>query len=147
MGVTVADQNRANAIESLLKLEVDFAKLRDALFLERMAEVTSERQLIQDDAHPDLTYLYDHLTHKRKTRLDVAKRWLVRLQQEADLEKLARERIAWSQWTEQRATLKSGLLDEVNGKRRALEREKRVSDRGNRDGLCSSLQPCKRSRR
>lgn len=129
-----ADQNRNSAIESLFKIEIEFAKLRDALFLERMAEASHEKKLVSEDQHPDLVHLNEWITSRRTTRLDVASKWRDRLHQEFDVEREAAERMAWSQWSEDRARLKSDMLDQVNGKRRAIEREKRVSDRGNRDG-------------
>ena len=159
MTVTAAAlRQRNSAIEALVKIEIEFARIRDALYIERVGEVVAERESIENGTHAQMAFWTDLLEKRRQAKLDSADKWLraERSLCEVDLE--SDERALWSHWAvrfrfhfilaeliglvcvqHEKATLRSDSLKNVNKRRRLLDRDKRSIDRP-KDGelFCTS---------
>lgn len=114
-------RRRGEAIEALTRIEIEFARLRDRLYIERMGEVERERRAVENGkllfspgphrlqltytrslgnvgTHPELLHLTRLIEARRQTKLELAKRLLdgecqiYRRKQEAD------EHTAWTSW-------------------------------------------------
>ncbi|GAA5851364.1 hypothetical protein JCM8547_004219 [Rhodosporidiobolus lusitaniae] len=134
-------RKRAEAMEALTKIEIQFAQLRDVLYLERMQEVEQERIGIEEGTHPELLHLTSLIELRRDNKLSLAKSWLDGLEKAYHLQVEHNEHALWNRWQDERARLRTRMLEDANGKRRRLEREKRVLDRPKDDSLASLLAP------
>ncbi|GAA5916692.1 hypothetical protein JCM6882_002269 [Rhodosporidiobolus microsporus] len=134
-------RKRAEAMEALTKIEIQFAQLRDVLYVERMEEVEKERTGIESGTHPELLHLTQLIELRRDNKLQLAKRWLDGLEQSYQLQFDHSEHALWNRWQDERARLRTRMLDDANGKRRRLEREKRMLERPKDDSLAHLLVP------
>ena len=134
-------RRRAEAMEALTKIEIEFARLRDRFYLERMAEVEQERQGVLDRSHPELLHLLELIELRRARKLDLAERWLAGLEGSYKRRREAEEHTAWTNWANGRDRLRMDAFDEANGKRRKLDREKRALERPRDDSLTPVLVP------
>ncbi|GAA6002386.1 hypothetical protein JCM10207_001093 [Rhodosporidiobolus poonsookiae] len=134
-------RKRAEAMEALTKIEIQFAQLRDVLYIERMQEIEKERIGIENGSHPELLHLTQLIELRRDNKLQLAKRWLDGLERSYQLQYDHGEHALWNRWQDERARLRTRMLDEANAKRRRLEREKRVLDRPKDDSLANILAP------
>ncbi|KEI37087.1 uncharacterized protein L969DRAFT_53794 [Mixia osmundae IAM 14324] len=120
---------RLEAIEDLVKIEINFASLRDQLYVERMHDVKLERDAIDSGTHPELTHVNKIISARRERRIELAQRWQEAGEAEQLIKQESSERAVWTWWSDKRAELKRALLQHVNGKRRKLDREKRSIER------------------
>ncbi|GAA5842718.1 hypothetical protein JCM9279_003672 [Rhodotorula babjevae] len=134
-------RKRAEAMEALTKIEISFARLRDLLYLERLADVEKERLAIETGAHPELVHLTQLIELRRNRKLELARLWLDGLENAYDIQFTDREHANWNSWQDDRARERTRMLDEANSKRRRLEREKRALERPKDDSLASMLAP------
>ncbi|GAA6060059.1 hypothetical protein JCM10212_003020 [Sporobolomyces blumeae] len=134
-------RKRSEAMEHLTKIEIQFAQLRDLLYVERMSEVEKDRIAIESGTHPELIHLSQLLELRRNKRLELAKAWLSGLEASYDRQYLSDEHAMWNRWQNQRADLRVEMLDDANTKRRKLEREKRALERPKDDTLAAILAP------
>ncbi|ORX93941.1 hypothetical protein K493DRAFT_315728 [Basidiobolus meristosporus CBS 931.73] len=65
-------EKRCTAIKILREIELDFAKLRQRLYREKVAELNKEIAYIRDDTHPSLTLLLQPIELKKRQRVAVA---------------------------------------------------------------------------
>ena len=75
------------------------------------------------------------IEHRRKAKLDLAKRLLGEAEESNRRQGEANCRSVWYQWIEDRLELRKGLTDEANVKRRRLDREKRAIERPKNGGF------------
>jgi hypothetical protein len=152
-------RKRAEAIEALTKIEIQFAQVRDVLYLERLEEIEEERSGIETGSsifpsflsvipsscadtnalagtHPELLHLTQLIELRRDNKLHLARQWLSGLETAYQQQLEHNEHAAWNRWQDERARLRVRMLEEANGKRRRLEREKRGLDRP-KDGAFS----------
>ncbi|GAA5946943.1 hypothetical protein JCM3775_003934 [Rhodotorula graminis] len=134
-------RKRAEAMEALTKIEISFARLRDLLYLERLADVEKERLAIETGAHPELVHLTQLIELRRNRKLELARLWLDGLENAYGVQFTDREHANWNSWQDDRARERTRMLDEANSKRRRLEREKRALERPKDDSLASMLAP------
>ncbi|ORY26253.1 hypothetical protein BCR39DRAFT_261639 [Naematelia encephala] len=111
-------------IRSLLQLEIKLAKLRDRLYVERMAEAAAEEEMLLNGTHPALQYLHKILAERRERLHEVASR-----RHHQALAELVRAREAdkahvWTSWTDERDKLHWEEFEQTWSKRRRLAREK-----------------------
>ena len=116
-------------MEAMTKIEIDFAQLRDTLYLERLADVEAERSGIITRTHPELLHIERMLEERKQRKLDAARKWLDGLEVAYERRTQSEEHTAWEEWGEERAELRSAMLDDAFAKRRKLDREKRNMDR------------------
>lgn len=129
-------RKRAEAIDELTRIEIKFAKLRDMLYLERLADVEKERIGIETGTHPELIHLTQLIELRRNRKLELARKWFDGLAQTYQIQEDEREHANWHRWEDERSRTRSKLFDEANSKRRRLEREKRMLERP-KDGMSS----------
>ncbi|GAA5896924.1 hypothetical protein JCM8208_006113 [Rhodotorula glutinis] len=134
-------RKRAEAMEALTKIEISFARLRDLLYLERLADVEKERLAIETGAHPELVHLTQLIELRRNRKLELARLWLDGLENAYGVQFTDREHANWNSWQDDRARERTRMLDDANSKRRRLEREKRALERPKDDSLASMLAP------
>ncbi|GAA6056802.1 hypothetical protein JCM3770_002808 [Rhodotorula araucariae] len=134
-------RKRADAMEALTKIEISFARLRDLLYLERLADIEKERLAIETGAHPELIHLTQLIELRRNRKLELARSWLDGLEGAYQVQFTDREHANWNSWQDDRGRERMRMFDEANSKRRRLEREKRSMDRPQDDSLASMLAP------
>ncbi|BGP39959.1 hypothetical protein JCM10450v2_003939 [Rhodotorula kratochvilovae] len=134
-------RKRAEAMEALTKIEITFARLRDLLYLERLADIEKERLAIETGAHPELIHLTQLIELRRNRKLELARSWLDGLEGAYQVQFTDREHANWNSWQDDRGRERMRMLDEANSKRRRLEREKRAIERPQDDSLASMLAP------
>ncbi|KAL7340827.1 hypothetical protein BJY59DRAFT_694803 [Rhodotorula toruloides] len=134
-------RKRAEAMEALTKIEIEFAKLRDLLYIERLADIERERIGIETGTHPELIHLTHLIELRRNRKLELARKWLDGLEGAYRIQIEEREYANWHHWEDERGRTRSRMLDEANSKRRRLEREKRVLEKPKDDSLGYMLAP------
>ncbi|KAL8292514.1 hypothetical protein RQP46_001126 [Phenoliferia psychrophenolica] len=134
-------RKRADAMEALTRIEIDFARLRDKLYLERLADVEQERVGVETGTHPELLHLTRLIELRKERKLDLAKRWLDGLETAYERRRESEEHTVWEWWADGRAELRSTMLEDAFSKRRKLDREKRNMDRPKDGGLSPFLAP------
>lgn len=122
-------RKRAEAIDELTRIEIKFAKLRDMLYLERLADVEKERIGIETGTHPELIHLTQLIELRRNRKLELARKWFDGLSHAYQVQLDEREHANWHWWEDERARSRMRYFDEANSKRRRLEREKRTLER------------------
>lgn len=109
-------KHRMKALEALFKIEIEFARLRDRLYLERMEEVVRDREAVEagqylcpsyahwpcsylsKGVHPEFVLLNDLIEKRRASKLDLASKTLEQLNRGFEREITADERVVWSDW-------------------------------------------------
>lgn len=119
---------RVEAMDSLTKIEIGFALLRDKLYVERMGEVNREGEMILEGTHPDLIHLSNLIEVRRERKLKLVGKWFE--QQEKQYERVAKseEAAAWNNWRNEVVELRKEQMNDATRKRRKLDREKRSLD-------------------
>lgn len=116
---------RAEALDILAGMEVKFAILRERIYLDKMDEIAREEAMIRDDDHPEVLHFMTTLLERKDRKMKLAR---VRRQYEEDFarkKRKASEDATWTWWRVKKDELRDCMVDEANGKRRRLEREKR----------------------
>ncbi|ORY04344.1 hypothetical protein K493DRAFT_311424 [Basidiobolus meristosporus CBS 931.73] len=67
----VRDQHH-EALDSLREIELEFAKLRDRIYRERLHELEDEIKMVENENHPELTPLLEEVERKRRAVIDMA---------------------------------------------------------------------------
>ncbi|KAK9898519.1 hypothetical protein P389DRAFT_167037 [Cystobasidium minutum MCA 4210] len=138
-GDASAAKKRQEAIEALTKIEIEFAQLRDKMYLEKMEEVAKERWQIENDVHPESIHLMHLVEHRRTARLELARK-NHKVAEAANLRAAeSNVRYCWSQWMRRRHDLIREIVDDMNQKRRRLDREKRAIERPRNEELSTIL--------
>ncbi|KAI8578042.1 hypothetical protein K450DRAFT_248750 [Umbelopsis ramanniana AG] len=68
-------QSHKEALLALTHIEVEFARLRETMYQEKMAELKEEMTLITDGTHPELVSLMEEIESKKRKRMDTAAAW------------------------------------------------------------------------
>ncbi|KAK4699464.1 hypothetical protein P7C70_g6793, partial [Phenoliferia sp. Uapishka_3] len=141
-------RRRAEAMEALTKIEIEFARLRDKLFIERMVDVEKERVGVETGGffprlctHPELLHLTRLIELRKERKLDLAKRWLNGLEAAYERRRESEEHTVWSCWANDGAELRSNMMEDARSKKRKLDREKRNMDHPKDGGLSPYLAP------
>lgn len=108
-------------MEALTRIEIEFARLRDKLYIERMADVEKERIAIETGpflcfplrrrsgegahagsrstgTHPELLHLTQLIELRKKRKLDLAKGWLEGLEGSYEKRRDCEEHTTWNWW-------------------------------------------------
>ena len=105
-------------MESLTRLEVEFAQVRDKLYIERMGDIERERIRVESGnapsfhslfeiahrsfaigTHPELIHLTQLIEHRRRTKLDLARKTFEGLEVTYEREREADEHTVWNWWS------------------------------------------------
>lgn len=119
---------RLEAMDSLTKIEIGFALLRDKLYVERMDEVNKEGEMILDGTHPDLIHLSNLIENRRERKLKLVDKWFEQEEKQYERVAKAEEAAAWNNWRNEVVELRKQQMNESARKRRKLDREKRSLD-------------------
>ncbi|KAH8550788.1 Sds3-like-domain-containing protein [Umbelopsis sp. PMI_123] len=68
-------KSHKEALLALTHIEVEFARLRETMYQEKMAELKEEMTLITDGTHPELVSLMEEIESKKRKRMDTAAAW------------------------------------------------------------------------
>lgn len=71
--VSERSADRDKAVDFLTEIEVDFAKLRDRLYEDRMARFKTELEMCLNGSHPDLQSVYSRIDAYREDKIKLAK--------------------------------------------------------------------------
>ncbi|ORY96839.1 Sds3-like-domain-containing protein [Syncephalastrum racemosum] len=63
------------AMDALTKIEIEFARLRDKMYWEKMGDLNHEAQMIADGSHPELVVLMKEIEAKKARRIKMAEAW------------------------------------------------------------------------
>lgn len=66
-------QERKNAISQLTDIEIEFAKLRDRLYHDKMTRYETEVKMCLEGTHPELSALYELIYEHREAKLKIAR--------------------------------------------------------------------------
>ncbi|KAG5362324.1 Transcriptional regulatory protein [Yarrowia sp. C11] len=119
---------RPAAMTSLAEIEVDFAKLRDFMFKEKMAAFEVEMGLCVKGTHPELHAVYEHISKMREDKIKLAKtRRKYKLQCINNQTRASRVQIH-QQFLKDQGDARSGLLLKTTEEWYRVNRERRAMD-------------------
>ncbi|KAH8112895.1 hypothetical protein DFH11DRAFT_389972 [Phellopilus nigrolimitatus] len=121
--------HRAEALDVLAQIELRFALVREALYVEKMEDLAVEEAMVLQGIHPEMTHLQTELQVRHDRRLELAAKRRRCEDNHVSLMHKGDEEAVWSWWKYERDDLQTELFAEANRKRRRLEREKRILDR------------------
>ncbi|KAF9540649.1 hypothetical protein EC957_003934 [Mortierella hygrophila] len=116
------------ALEALSSIEVEFAHLRDKMYEERMLELETEVEMINDGTHPELSTLMKEIEDKRDQRLRVARAWRTHLNEISQAEFEIKEYQAHCTFQSKKRGLRTDLLNGVGRKQQQLRLELTLSE-------------------
>ncbi|KAI8079673.1 Sds3-like-domain-containing protein [Gilbertella persicaria] len=122
-------QRHKEALDALTHIEVEFARLRDKMYQEKMSELNEEAMMIANGTHPELVTLMAEIEEKKGRRIHSAEAW--RRHQHANFKQQFEgfEYQANIHFISQRNALRRQLLEHINGKRWSMEDERtRLND-------------------
>jgi hypothetical protein len=70
-----SDDQRKQALQEMKNIEIDFAKLRERIYLEKLEELNNEIEMIKNDTHPDLVESIKKIKAKKDERIKMAEAW------------------------------------------------------------------------
>ncbi|KAI8375936.1 uncharacterized protein BYT42DRAFT_614731 [Radiomyces spectabilis] len=112
------------ALEALTHIEIEFARLRDKMYKEKMAELNQEALMIANGTHPELVTLMEEIEEKKERRIRSAEAWR-RYQHENFKQQFEGfEYQANVHFISQRQALRRQLLSTVNERRWAMDVER-----------------------
>ncbi|KAI8364327.1 Sds3-like-domain-containing protein [Choanephora cucurbitarum] len=117
-------QRHKEALDALTHIEVEFARLRDKMYQEKMSELNEEAIMIANGTHPELVTLMAEIEEKKGRRIHSAEAW--RRYQHANFRQQFEgfEYQANIHFISQRNALRRQLLEQINGKRWSIEDER-----------------------
>ncbi|KAG2200655.1 hypothetical protein INT47_005811 [Mucor saturninus] len=117
-------QRHKEALDALTHIEVEFARLRDKMYEEKMSELNEEAIMIANGTHPELVTLMAEIEEKKGKRIHSAEAW--RKHQHANFRQQFEgfEYQANIHFISQKNALRRNLLSSINGKRWNIEDER-----------------------
>lgn len=108
----------------MTQIEIEFAKLRDRMYQEKMSELNEEAIMIANGTHPELVSLLAESNEKRHKRVRNAHAW--KLHQEDNYQQQFKgfEYQANIHFMSGKNGLRRALMDSLNGKKWTIESEK-----------------------
>lgn len=121
-------KQRKEAIQFLTEIEVDFAKLRDRLYEDKMSRFKSELEMCLNGSHPELQNVYTKIDSHREEKVRLAS-----LSQKYKFECIDRKTRAQrtaihQQYFKRVSDFKSGYLKELTEKWYKVNKERRLMD-------------------
>ncbi|KAF9933694.1 hypothetical protein FBU30_004702 [Linnemannia zychae] len=111
------------ALEALSSIEVEFAHLRDKMYEERMLELETEVEMINDGTHPELSTLMKEIEDKREQRLRIARAWRTHLNEISQAEFEIKEYQAHCTYQSKKRELRMDMINGVGRKQQQLRLE------------------------
>ncbi|KAG2190596.1 hypothetical protein INT46_003297 [Mucor plumbeus] len=112
------------ALDALTHIEVEFARLRDKMYQEKMAELHDEARMIADGTHPELVTLLAEIEEKKGKRIHSAEAWRKYQHDNFKQQFEGLEYQANIHFISQKNALRRDLLTKINGKRWNMEDER-----------------------
>ncbi|KAG1459395.1 hypothetical protein G6F56_006171 [Rhizopus delemar] len=122
-------QRHKKALDALTQIELEFARLRDKMYQEKLSELNNEAMMIENGTHPELLSLMIEIQEKKEKRVTSAEAW--RKYQYAEFKKQYEgfEYQANIHFISQKNSLRRNLLSSINRKKWSMEGErKKASD-------------------
>ncbi|KAF9091486.1 hypothetical protein BGX23_005108 [Mortierella sp. AD031] len=111
------------ALEALSSIEVEFAHLRDKMYEERILELETEVEMINDGTHPELSTLMKEIEDKRDQRLRIARAWRTHLNEISQAEFEIKEYQAHCTFQSKKRELRTDLMNGIGQKQQQLRLE------------------------
>ncbi|KAI8992379.1 Sds3-like-domain-containing protein [Pilobolus umbonatus] len=117
-------QRHKEALEALTHIEMEFARLRDKMYQEKMSELNEEAIMIANGTHPELISLMAEIEEKKDRRISSAEAW--RRHQHANFKKQFEgfEYQANIHFISQKNALRRNLLSGIYTKRWRMDDER-----------------------
>lgn len=117
-------QRHKEALEALTHIEMEFARLRDKMYQEKMTELNEEAIMIANGTHPELISLMAEIEEKKDRRISSAEAW--RRHQHANFKKQFEgfEYQANIHFISQKNALRRNLLSSIYTKRWRMDDER-----------------------
>lgn len=112
------------ALIALTHIEVEFARLRETMYQEKMAELREEMTLIADGTHPELMSLMEEIETKKRKRMDTAAAWCKYQQLNYRRQYEGFEYQANVHFIHKRNALRRDMINGLNDKRWKLDEER-----------------------
>jgi len=119
---------RQEAYNQMVQIELDFSKVRETLYRERLSHITLEEMQIHQGSHPELSSRMAEIEKKRSERLLRAEAWKKQLIESYENQYLAIKHHLECAFYDERGNLRKQLLDERFLKIYQLKSEKRKLD-------------------
>lgn len=121
-------KQRKEAIQFLTEIEIDFAKLRDRLYEDKMARFKSELEMCLNGSHPELQNVYSKIDSHREEKIRLAS-----LSQKYKFECIDRKTRAQrtaihQQYFKRSSDFKSSYLKEITEEWYKINKERRIMD-------------------
>lgn len=121
-------KERKEAIQFLTEIEIDFAKLRDRLYEDKMARFKSELEMCLNGSHPELQNVYSKIDSHREEKIRLAS-----LSQKYKFECIDRKTRAQrtsihQQFFKRSSDFKSSYLKEITQEWYKINKERRIMD-------------------
>ncbi|KAI8883051.1 hypothetical protein K501DRAFT_285531 [Backusella circina FSU 941] len=118
------DQKHKEALEALTHIEIEFARLRDKMYQEKMDELNEEAVMIANGTHPELVTLMAEIEEKKGKRITSAEAW--RRHQHANFKQQFEgfEYQANIHFISQKTALRRNLLSNLHSKKWNTEDER-----------------------
>ncbi|KAJ2963582.1 hypothetical protein NQZ79_g1420 [Umbelopsis isabellina] len=128
MEAAAYEELRQSAFKALQFIEEDFAKLRERLYHERLAELDKEVQAIASGKHPEYATAHAEIETRRRKLLNEASKW--RQHKEIDIGRQVESslRLAHVHFLAKRAEIRRSIINNITEKRRKLRDEMACSD-------------------
>ncbi|CEP16921.1 hypothetical protein [Parasitella parasitica] len=112
------------ALDALTHIEIEFARLRDKMYQEKMAELHDEARMIADGTHPELVTLLAEIEEKKGKRINSAEAWRKYQYDNFKQQFEGLEYQANIHFISQKNALRRELLGKINNKRWSIEDER-----------------------
>ncbi|KAG2176565.1 hypothetical protein INT44_007228, partial [Umbelopsis vinacea] len=117
-------KNHKEALLALTHIEVEFARLRETMYQEKMAELKEEMTLITDGTHPELASLMEEIESKKRKRMDTAAAWCRYQQLNYRRQYEGFEYQANVHFVHKKNSLRRDMINGLNDKRWKLDEER-----------------------
>ncbi|KAJ3077627.1 Transcriptional regulatory protein, partial [Quaeritorhiza haematococci] len=122
------EKMRQEALKVLTEIEVEFAKFRDKLYHEKMAELERETEAVTNGTHPELVAQMEEIEQKKEERLRIATQQRELQERALNLQFQAVVAQATSDFVCKRSELRRSLIASVESQRWKMTAEKRRLD-------------------
>lgn len=122
------EKHRKEAIALLTEIEIDFAKLRDKLYEDKMTRFVAEIEMCMDGTHPELANVSQQIEHIREEKINLAQRQRDYQRKCIDNQTRASRDQLHQQYMKDVADARSRLLTKTTEQWYSINRERRAMD-------------------
>ncbi|KAG1444218.1 hypothetical protein G6F56_010387 [Rhizopus delemar] len=118
-------QRHKEALDALTQIELEFARLRDKMYQEKMTELNDEANMIANGTHPELVTLMTEIEDKKGKRISSAEAWRRHQYDNFKRQYEGFEYQANIHFMSEKNALRRELLSSINGKKWSVESERK----------------------